>query len=380
MAPSSTVKEPTVPATLLPTSIPAQTRYLHNTQQAYLRRLYTHKVLLTVAQHEQDSKSVRSRRARNRRNRRNSTPEGKSDWEETEPGDGIEGQYPKAPVFGGGSGLTGWSATTSATSNKKRKLPAAGGSKSGEASPTVGEGAGGDTNGLVKEEEEPNPKIDPCHVYKLVYDLTPAGSSDSYYHGPHPAPPAKVIKSLLKASRTPPFFDPQGLSSSQLQLVTKELWDKEGGPPSHTNNNHLNSNTAPKGMMMTTGSSMGLMGTQDPDEDEWEADVISAFSTVCAGKIAKSLARMPPSMRTAYSPPPPPSGAAAQSSSTSAGLPPAPPPSQGSVTGGTVQGQGQGQGQGHGRQQSPFVEGGAQGQAQQQEPRYPAAQSYWKQW
>lgn len=297
---------PPIPPTLLPSSSSAQTRYLHATQQAYLRQLYAHKVLLAAQQQGDDE--LPKHHSTSRRSRR-----------------GGGGHHDS--ITGGGAGSDNsdvdadqpW-ASFGGPSYRKRKAPA----------------------------DDDGERIDPAHVFELEYDLSPGGSSDAYYHGPYPPPPGKVVRAILKATRTPPFFDPEGLSVRQLESVTRGFWASEGGEV------------------------VGDLGDREAGaEDEWEQDVIAQFSTGCAGRIAKSVAGMLPSQRPMHHPPAPP-------------LPPPPPPPQAGPPGGLLGGQqgqqgmggsggigGLGQQSAMGRQQSPFVE-------QQEQPRY-NPQPYWPQ-
>ncbi|KAK4057224.1 phenylalanine--tRNA ligase subunit beta [Microbotryomycetes sp. JL221] len=102
------------------------------------------------------------------------------------------------------------------------------------------------------------------HAYEFVYDLAPGASADEYYHGPHPAPPACVVKAVLSAAKHPPLFDPDGLSPEQLEAAAQQIWQEQG------------------------------VVTDNAEQDEaWEQQMIAAFSASCAEKLGRSLMELP---------------------------------------------------------------------------------------
>lgn len=320
----------TVPATLLPSSSSAQKQYLHTTQQAHLRRLYSHQVLHAAQQQELDQLRLQ-RRGRNtrsgtRRGRRGS-PTGASDddeWSDEHALAQAQAQASANEEFG--------------EAYVKRRKVASGPEDAPLAAATAAPPLA--LSPPVAAESE---RIDSAHVYHLSYDLSPAGSSDAFYHGPHPPPPAAIVRAVLKASRTPPFFDPDGLAVHQLEAITRDLWEGEGGG-------------AQVGAQLD-GAVVDREVAQR--EDEWEQDLVAQFSTGCAARIARTVAALPPSQRPVFQPPPP------AQIAHQLGPPPhaqGPPP-----VGHGAHGPG-----GMGRGQSPFLE--------QQDPRDPRQYQPQKHW
>lgn len=130
--------------------------------------------------------------------------------------------------------------------------------------------------------------IDPAHAYNLLFDLAPSGASDEYYHGPHPPPPPKVVRAVLRASKLPPLFDPEGLSTKQLYGAARAVWEEEG---------KRSALWIPEGETAKEAARANAEA-----EEEWESDVIASFSTGCDARIAKSIARLPPSQRPVFTP------------------------------------------------------------------------------
>jgi hypothetical protein len=141
---------------------------------------------------------------------------------------------------------------------------------------------------LVQEEKNRKLQvaIDPVHTYDLVYDLYPDLSADAYYHGPHPEPPARVIRTIVKATRQKPFINPDDLSTSQLESLTDKIWQQEGksiavnfGAPPGTN---------------LTREEQRIQKEMNLDEElEWEENIIAGFSATCHERIGRSMAGKP---------------------------------------------------------------------------------------
>ncbi|SCV69786.1 BQ2448_1180 [Microbotryum intermedium] len=133
----------------------------------------------------------------------------------------------------------------------------------------------------------PPPPIDrQGHAYDFVYHLAPNGSSDAYYHGPHPPPPSTIVNYIMKANKHPPFFDPQGLSSAQLLPRATELFQAPFNSAAST------TMTTPPSSSTTT-TSAPLVSTPSTEAiDALEAELIAGFSASCDERIGESLAKM----------------------------------------------------------------------------------------
>ncbi|GAA5866995.1 hypothetical protein JCM8547_008402 [Rhodosporidiobolus lusitaniae] len=264
----------TVPPTLLPSDPKVLSRYLRNQQLASLRRLFEHKTLTVTQQFEERAASLRGRHGRARRRRGSSPFEADRDLEAEEEEDALE------------------------IRKRMRYDPS-----EDEAEPEVdGPVAEGAAEGGAKPAKKPRrlrqhdgTAVDPAHLYDLVFDLSPDSSADAYYHGPHPPPPARVVRSILHASRKKPFVDPEGLSTGQLQALTSRLWAEEG-----------------QGLSVFFGEPDGKKKAEQPlsrDQErfqrevdaeaagEWEASVIAGFSAACDEKVGRTLARKPMTAR-----------------------------------------------------------------------------------
>jgi hypothetical protein len=222
---------PSLPPTLLPTDPSSLTKYLQSHQLIHLRTLFEQKVILVASQLEEEAQSRRGRRGRQRR-RQGASP-GPSPLD-----DDVEEEE-------------------DLLARKKLKVSV----------------------------DEAHP-IDRAHAYELVYDLAPNGSADTYYHGPHPAPPAKVVRSLIRAVRLPPLFDPAHLSATQLYGAAQDLWEAEG--------------TRAIGMSLERERAEAERESQAEIEEDWEAGIIAAFSAECDAKISKSIRELPPSQRPVF--------------------------------------------------------------------------------
>ncbi|SCZ89597.1 BZ3501_MvSof-1269-A2-R1_Chr9g10218 [Microbotryum saponariae] len=132
----------------------------------------------------------------------------------------------------------------------------------------------------------PPPPIDRLgHAYDFVYHLAPNGSSDAYYHGPHPPPPSKIVNSIIKAYKNPPFFDPTGLTSNQLLPKATELFQAP-----FRNTASSSSTTTPSTTTLTTTPASAVPPTETIDVVE--AELIASFSASCDERIGETLAKM----------------------------------------------------------------------------------------
>ncbi|KDE06736.1 hypothetical protein MVLG_02932 [Microbotryum lychnidis-dioicae p1A1 Lamole] len=132
----------------------------------------------------------------------------------------------------------------------------------------------------------PPPPIDRLgHAYDFVYHLAPNGSSDAYYHGPHPPPPSKIVNSIIKAYKNPPFFDPTGLTSNQLLPKATELFQ---APFRNTASSSSTTTTTPSTNTLATPSVVPSTETIDVVE----AELIASFSASCDERIGETLAKM----------------------------------------------------------------------------------------
>ncbi|GAA5891776.1 hypothetical protein JCM6882_006203 [Rhodosporidiobolus microsporus] len=275
MATASQGSHSAIPPTLLPTDPKALARYLRSQQLASLRHLYEHKTITVTQQFEERAASLRGRHGRARRRRGSSPLEPERDVEAEEEEDDLE------------------------VRKRMRYDP----SDEDEVEQEVKED-GPEQTAAAADKPAKKPRrprqleetaIDPAHTYDLVFDLAPDSSADAYYHGPHPPPPGRVVRSVLRASRKKPFVDPEGLSTAQLEALTSQLWEEEG-----------------KGLSIFFGDENGKKRGDQPlsrdqervqkevnleAEDEWEASVIAGFSAACDEKIGRTLAQKPMTAR-----------------------------------------------------------------------------------
>ncbi|GAA6005699.1 uncharacterized protein JCM10292_006742 [Rhodotorula paludigena] len=303
MAAASSVgpADPLIPSIALPVDPLALSRYLRSRQLAALRHLYEYKTLSVTQQIEEHAASRRGRHGRARRRRGSSPLPDERDLEAEEEedefevrkkmrydppenddhGDDAEPQADEAARNDDGtdSASVAESAATGATRGKRGSSQA----KRGR-------------SGAPRERED-EVAVDSAHLYDYVFDLAPDSSADAYYHGPHPPPPARVVHTVLRATRKKPFVDPAGLSTAQLEALTRDLWASEG-----------------HGLSVFFGDGSGS-AARDPDQplsrdqeryqrelhaeaaDEWEQGVIAGFSAACDERIGKSLARRPMTAR-----------------------------------------------------------------------------------
>lgn len=226
------------PPTLLPSDPASLTKFLHHRHLSSLRALFELKTISYAQQQEQELATRRAKRERQRaqggrRSRRNSSPAPSNTTTEAED---LEEDQELAKRL------------------RLEQVLAPPPSLNAASSSELAAHDGIDMTG---------------HAYDVVYDLAPGGAVDAYYHGPHPPPPARVVKTILRAIKQPPFFDPQGLAVAQLQAVTQPIWEAEGGG--------------------TTNSA---------EQEEWEQGMIAAFSGACAERIGMGMVGLPVVQRT----------------------------------------------------------------------------------
>ena len=128
-----------------------------------------------------------------------------------------------------------------------------------------------------------------AHTYDLVYDLTPDLGSDAYYHGPHPEPPARVVRTILKATKQKPFIDPDELSTVQLEALTRKVWEQEGMAIS------VGFGTGKEdGEGNLTREEMRVQKEMNLDEyGDWEERVVAGFSSTCHERIGRGSVGRP---------------------------------------------------------------------------------------
>ncbi|BGP40852.1 phenylalanine--tRNA ligase subunit beta [Rhodotorula kratochvilovae] len=282
-----------IPPTLLPVDPKALSRYLRSRQLSALRHLYEHKTLAVTQQIEEHAASQRGRHGRARRRRGSTPPVDPRDLEAEEIEDDLEvrkkmrydpsddeADEPSAAEDELLAEEAGSEAESSAAA-ARRAAAAAARQERQQAS---------------RDRADDAEKVDPAHVYDYAFDLAPDSSSDAYYHGPHPPPPARVVHTVLRATRKKPFVDPAGLSTAQLEALTRDLWASEG-----------------RGLSVFFGEGDGgrrraeqpLSRDQERYQrelhaeaaEQWEQDVIAGFAAACDERIGLSLARRPMTAR-----------------------------------------------------------------------------------
>lgn len=291
-----------VPPTQLPVDPHTRTRYLRSRQLAALRGLYEYKTLAVSHQIEQHAASLRGRHGRARR-RRGSSPLEERNLEAEDDEDDLEVRKrmrydPAAAEEEGGDEEVAAAATTRNGDDRRDGSVSA----SRASTPLSGARAGSQKAALPSSSQlmrDASTEVDPVHVYDYVYDLAPDASSDAYYHGAHPPPPARVVRTVLRATQRKPLVDPAGLSAAQLEALTAKLWEEEG-----------------KGLSIFFGEAGGSAAqkrrgaqplSRDQERyqrevnaeaaDEWELAVVAGFSARCGERIGTSLARKPMTAR-----------------------------------------------------------------------------------
>lgn len=267
-----------VPPTQLPVDQKALSRYLRSRQLATLRHLYEYKTLAVTQQIEDHVASQRGRHGRARRRRGSTPPVDPRELEAEEQDDDLEvrkrmrydppGEDEVVDVPGAEVDRAGDEATRAAAAE-----PSSAG-------------------------DEAAAKVDPAHVYDYVFDLAPEGSADSYYHGVHPPPPARVVHTVLRATRKKPFVDPTGLSTAQLEALTRDLWASEGlGLPVTFGDPSAAARRRRDQQALSRDQERHQRELNAEAADEWEQGVIAAFAATCDERIGETLARRPMTAR-----------------------------------------------------------------------------------
>lgn len=289
-----------VPPTQLPVDPHTLTRYLRSRQLAALRGLYEYKTLAVAQQIEQHAASLRGRHGRARR-RRGSSPLEERDLDAEDEEDDLEVR--KRMRYDPAADVDEGARAAPATATGDESAPASGastpmlpGTRSSSQRAAVPTAAATSTRSVAAEGA-----VDPVHVYDYVFDLAPDSSSDAYYHGAHPPPPARVVRTVLRATQRKPFVDPAGLSTAQLEALTTKLWDEEGKGLSIFFGEASLSGGAAAGQKRKGGGGQPLSRDQEryqrevnaEAQDEWEMAVIAGFSARCDQQIEQNLRRRP---------------------------------------------------------------------------------------
>lgn len=308
----STTSGAGVPRTQLPVDPHTLTRYLRSRQLAALRGLYEYKTLAVAQQIEQHAASLRGRHGRARR-RRGSSPLEERDLDAEDEEDDLEVRkrmrYDPAADLDEGGVTAPARATATAAAAGDESAPASGastpllpGTRSSSQRAVAPPATATSTRGVAAEAAEG--AVDPVHVYDYVFDLAPDSSSDAYYHGAHPPPPARVVRTVLRATQRKPFVDPAGFSTAQLEALTTKLWDEEGKGLSIFFGESSSSSAAAGGQKRKGGGGGGGQPLSRDQEryqrevnaeaqDEWEMAVIAGFSARCDQQIEQNLRRRP---------------------------------------------------------------------------------------
>ena len=278
-----------VPPTQLPVDHKALSRYLRSRQLAALRHLYEYKTLAVTQQIEDHAASQRGRHGRARRRRGSTPPVDPREVEVEEEEDDLEVRKKMRYDPPGDDELDepsppGQDEPESSTAPAKRAAAAA-------------------VARELHRREDDDAKVDPAHVYDYVFDLAPEAGSDAYYHGVHPPPPARVVHTVLRATRKKPFVDPSSLSTAQLETLTRELWTSEGLGLPVTFGDSGSSSTATGRRKRAAEQPLSRDQERYQRElhaeaaDEWEHGVIAAFAATCDERIGETLARKPMTAR-----------------------------------------------------------------------------------
>ncbi|GAA5834507.1 hypothetical protein JCM3766R1_005231 [Sporobolomyces carnicolor] len=265
-----------LPLTQLPTDPTLLARYLRSTQLASLRHLYAYKTEQLAKESAAQYDATRGRGGRARRRRGSSPLVEEKDPREQDESDLLEARKKFK-----------WDPTTELDGGSRHEQGA--GKDDEHAGEEVVVGTAETLVTLVQEERNRKLEsaIDPVHAYDLVYDVCPDLSADAYYHGPHPEPPARVVRTVVKASRQKPFIDPQDLSTSQLESLTEHIWRQEGKSIA------VNFGTTSNQTHLTREEQRVQKEMNLDEEAEWEDRVIAAFSATCHERIGTGLASKP---------------------------------------------------------------------------------------
>ncbi|GAA6007355.1 hypothetical protein JCM11491_003100 [Sporobolomyces phaffii] len=283
-----------LPPTLLPTDPTLLARYLRSTQLASLRHLYAYKTDQLAKESAAQYDATRGRNGRARRRRGTSPLPEDRDSTEQDDKDLLEVRKKFK-----------WDPALELDHDRRHDA--------GDVDRDDDDRVLGTAETLISlVQEERNRKlqvaIDPVHTYDLVYDLYPDSSADAYYHGPHPDPPARVVRTIVKATRQKPFIDPENLSTSQLEALANKVWQQEGKSIA------VNFGSNPSATL--TREEQRIQKEMNLDEEaEWEENVISGFSATCHERIGTGFARKPMGSKELHG----------QQANSSSGAPPLPP-------------------------------------------------------
>ncbi|GAA5872997.1 hypothetical protein JCM16303_006909 [Sporobolomyces ruberrimus] len=268
-SPSLSTPLETLPPTQLPTDPSLLSRYLRSNQLASLRHLYAYKTDQLAKESAAQYDATRGRGGRVRRRRGSSPLIEEKDQREQDENDLLQVRKKFK-----------WDPNTTLERTQREDLDGEGQVVLGTAETLVS---------LVQEERNRNlqASIDPIHTYDLVYDLYPDLSADAYYHGPHPEPPPRVVRTIVKASREKPFYDPRDLSTSQLESLATKIWEQEGKSIA------VNFGTTSSNGNLTREEQRIQKEMNLDEEAEWEENVIAGFSATCHERIGKRLAKKP---------------------------------------------------------------------------------------
>ncbi|GAA5897940.1 uncharacterized protein JCM6883_000868 [Sporobolomyces salmoneus] len=276
--PLLTAPEP-LPPTQLPTDPTLLSRYLRSTQLASLRHLYAYKTDQLAKESAAQYDATRGRGGRARRRRGSSPLVEEKDPREQDENDLMEVRKKFK-----------WDPTVELDSTRESEGDRAEG-ENDEEEVTEKEVLGTAETLVTLVQEEKNRKlqvaIDPVHTYDLVYDLYPDLAADAYYHGPHPEPPARVVRTILRATREKPFINPEDLSTSQLESLTDNIWRQEGKSIA------VNFGTTSNQTNLTREEQRIQKEMNLDEEAEWEENVIAGFSATCHERIGKGMAKKP---------------------------------------------------------------------------------------
>ncbi|GAA5953003.1 hypothetical protein JCM3765_003029 [Sporobolomyces pararoseus] len=269
----TTVNEP-LPLTQLPSDPNLLSRYLRSTQLASLRHLYAYKTDQLAKESAAQYDATRGRGGRARRRRGSSPLVEEKDWREQDEKDLLEVRKKFK-----------WDPSVELDSTRRGDK-----GKDRQEEEDEEEVLGTAETLVTLVQEERNRKlqvaIDPVHTYDFVYDLYPDLSADAYYHGPHPEPPARVVRTIVKATRQKPFIDPDDLSTSQLEALTDKIWQQEGKSIA------VNFGAPPSANL--TREEQRIQKEMNLDEEaEWEENIIAGFSATCHERIGKGMAGKP---------------------------------------------------------------------------------------
>ncbi|GAA5928510.1 hypothetical protein JCM1841_003678 [Sporobolomyces salmonicolor] len=270
---SSAAMEP-LPPTQLPSDPTLLSRYLRSQQLASLRRLYEYKTDMVAKDIAAQYDASRGRGGRARRRRGSSPLVEERNLEEEDEQDDFEVRK-----------LMKYDPALEEPTKEEEQYQ-----DKGDIQGTA-EILGSLADDARRRKEEV--AIDPAHTYDLVFDLSPDSSADAYYHGPHPPPPARIVRTVLRATRKKPFVDPTGLSTAQLESLANHLWTEEGKAVSVLFGERGRARHQP----LTREQERAQRDMNADEEQEWEESVIAGFSATCDEKIGRSLAKRPMTAR-----------------------------------------------------------------------------------